>query len=162
MQADLEEKVNIPAKGRFKFLSANRISEPENGIQVVFTEPVSDTQDLNGLISLSGVSSYILQVNDNKVNAYFEAANSGTVTLTVNENVKSMGEVVLGSPSSVSFSQQSYQPRVEISSSGTNMPDSKHLLIPFRAVSLYPVDLEVIRLFERHSLTFMQLKSRSS
>lgn len=162
MNADLEQKTLIPAKGRFLFLSGERISQPENGIQLVFSEPVSDTQDLNGLITLSGVSNYIFQLFDNKVNVYFEPLKSGSVTMNVNEGLKSMGDVKLGSSPSLSFSQESNKPKVEFLSSGTIIPDSRNLLIPFRAVSLYAVDLNVVRIFEDNIGMFMQTNSLST
>ena len=61
----LAENVLIPAKNDFRFLSAKRIDEPENGIEIVFSDPVSTTQDLNGLIEIPEVSSSIFQVENN-------------------------------------------------------------------------------------------------
>lgn len=42
------------------------------------------------------------------------------------------------------------------------LPDSKSLIIPFRAVNLYAVDLSVIRIFENNVLMFMQINSLAS
>lgn len=53
------EEVLIPAKDSFRFLSATRIDEPENGIEVVFSAPLSDTQDLKGLIEIPELSSSV-------------------------------------------------------------------------------------------------------
>ncbi len=158
----VEEKAMVPAKGNFRFLSAKRISLPENGIRLTFSEPVSETQDLKGLITLSGLSSYIFQVTDNKVNIYFEETNLATTLLSVNEGIRSRTDEVLKDPASVSFSAQSLKPMVKMLATGTILPDSKNLIIPFQAVGLYAVDISVVRIFENNMLMFLQDNSLSS
>ena len=49
-----------------------------------------------------------------------------------------------------------------MATSAAILPDSKSLIIPFRAVNLYAVDLSVIRIFENNVLMFMQNNSLSS
>lgn len=82
------ETITIPAKDSFRFLSAERIDQPENGIQIVFSDPVSDAQDLKGLIEIPEISSYIFQVTDNRVNVYFEASQLSKLTLKIHEGIK--------------------------------------------------------------------------
>ncbi len=158
----VEEKISIPAKDSFTFLSAQRITQPENGVQLTFSEPVSDMQDLNGLIHIPELNNYVFQVKDNKVNVYFESTRYGTITVGIDKSIQSITEEKLGSDSSVSFTQQASFPKVEMLSSGTIIPDSKNLIIPFRAVSLYAVDINIIRIFESNVLMFMQDNSLES
>ena len=157
-----EETVIIPATGNFRVLSAKRISDPENGIQVVFSNPVSTTQDLKGLIVLPELSSYVFQVIHNKVNIYFGPTTVETITVQVNEGVKSIYNDLLSTPSVFSFSGQILPPQVKILSTGTIIPDSKNLIIPFQAASLYAVDISVVRIFENNVLMFLQNNSLSS
>ena len=42
------------------------------------------------------------------------------------------------------------------------MPNSKELVLPFRAINLYAVDLKVIRIFESNVLMFLQDNSLSA
>ena len=49
-----------------------------------------------------------------------------------------------------------------MSTTAAILPDSKSLIIPFRAVNLYAVDLSVIRIFENNVLMFMQTNSLAS
>lgn len=158
----LEENVLIPAKGNFRFLSAQRIEQPENGIQVIFSDPISDSQDLKGLIEIPEIASSIFQVTDNKVNIYFEPTQSGILTLNIHEGVKNSSDKTLNTSHSIAFSEQNLKPQVELISSGAIIPDSKNLIIPFKAVSLYAVDLSIIRIFEKNVLMFMQTNSLSS
>lgn len=156
------EEVLIPAKDSFRFLSATRIDEPENGIEVVFSAPLSDTQDLKGLIEIPELSSSVFQIKENRVFIYFEANQLSKLTLNIHEGVKSSQDKTLGTSHSISFSEINLKPQVEMLTTAAILPDSKSLIIPFRAVNLYAVDLSVIRIFENNVLMFMQTNSLAS
>ncbi|WP_455587572.1 alpha-2-macroglobulin family protein [Bacteroides sp.] len=158
----ITEKVTIPAKDTFRFMSAQRIEQPENGIQISFSDPVSDTQDLKGLIEIPELSSYTLQVVNDKVNVYFEPNRANKLTLRIYEGVKNRQGKRLGTSHSISFSQPTLKPQVELRTEAAILPDSKNLIIPFRAVSLHAVDLSVIRIFESNVLMFMQTNTLAS
>lgn len=156
------EEVLIPAKDSFRFLSATRIDEPENGIEVVFSAPLSDTQDLKGLIEIPELSSSVFQIKENRVFIYFEANQLSKLTLNIHEGVKSSQGKTLGTSHSISFSEINLKPQVEMLTTAAILPDSKSLIIPFRAVNLYAVNLSVIRIFENNVLMFMQTNSLAS
>lgn len=157
-----EKKILIPAKDSFCFLSAERIEQPENGIEIVFSEPISTNQDLKGLIEIPEVPNSIFQVKDNRVYLYFESNQLDKVTLKIHEGVKDYNEKPLGTPQSISFSELNLKPQVEMATSAAILPDSKSQVIPFRAVNLYAVDLNVVRVFEKNILMFMQTNTLSS
>ena len=156
------EEVLIPAKDCFRFMSAERIDQPENGIEIVFSAPLSTTQDLKGLIEIPEISSSIFQISENRVFIYFEANTQNKLTLNIHEGVKDSQGKALGTSHTISFSEVSLKPQVEMSTSAAILPDSKSLIIPFRAVNLYAVDLSVIRIFENNVLMFMQTNSLAS
>ncbi|GAA6463053.1 alpha-2-macroglobulin [Bacteroides xylanisolvens] len=156
------KEVLIPAKDCFRFMSAERIEQPENGIEIVFSAPLSTTQDLKGLIEIPEVSSSIFQISENRVFIYFEANTQNKLTLNIHEGVKDSQGKALGTSHTISFSEVSLKPQVEMSTSAAILPDSKNLIIPFRAVNLYAVDLSVIRIFENNVLMFMQTNSLAS
>ena len=156
------ESILIPAKNSFRFLSAVRIDQPENGIEIIFSDPVSNTQDLKGLIDVPEVSSSIFQIKENKVFIYFEAGKQNKLTLNIHEGIRNRQDKPLGTSHSISFSELNLKPQVEMATSAAILPDSKSLIIPFRAVNLYAVDLSVIRIFENNVLMFMQNNSLSS
>ena len=156
------EEVLIPAKDCFRFMSAERIDQPENGIEIVFSAPLSTTQDLKGLIEIPEISSSIFQISENRAFIYFEANTQNKLTLNIHEGVKDCQGKALGTSHTISFSEVSLKPQVEMSTTAAILPDSKSLIIPFRAVNLYAVDLSVIRIFENNVLMFMQTNSLAS
>ncbi|NDV60644.1 alpha-2-macroglobulin [Bacteroides sp. 519] len=151
----------IPAKDTFTYLAAERIQQPENGIQIVFSEALSKTQNLNGLIQVYGASSPVLQVEDNKVNVFYENSRND-INIDIHQGIKSATGKTLKTKTSVSFSQEYIKPEVSwVNNTGTIMPDSKKLIVNFKAVSLYAVDLSVVRIFENNVLSFLQTNALS-
>jgi uncharacterized protein YfaS (alpha-2-macroglobulin family) len=117
---------------------------------------------LKGLIDVPEVSSSIFQIKENKVFIYFEAGKQNKLTLNIHEGIRNRQDKPLGTSHSISFSELNLKPQVEMATSAAILPDSKSLIIPFRAVNLYAVDLSVIRIFENNVLMFMQNNSLSS
>lgn len=158
--------ITIPAEDTFRFLSAQRINQPENGLEIVFSSPLSTTQDLKGLIEIKEIPTAVFQIKDNKVYAFFDEQASqqanGTLTLLIHEGVKDSHDKALGVSQSLSFGEQNIKPQVQLLTDAAILPDSKKLLIPFRAVNLYAVDLSVVRIFENNILTFLQTNTWES
>ena len=82
--------------------------------------------------------------------------------INVDQGLKNVSDESLPRSSSVTLQMNSLSPQVEFLSSGMIMPDSKELVLPFRAVNLYAVDLKVIRIFESNVLMFLQDNSLSA
>ncbi|MCL1933067.1 MAG: MG2 domain-containing protein [Candidatus Azobacteroides sp.] len=153
----ISETVEIPALDVFKVLSAEFFTEPDSRIRIVFSDPISKTQDLKGLITLSNYPSVTIQVQDNQVNLFF-TPDYATATLTVNvsEDVKNSKGENLGQSFSKTINIEPLKPQIELLRTGTIMPDSENLILPFRTVSLKAVDLRVIRIYESNILMFLQ------
>jgi uncharacterized protein YfaS (alpha-2-macroglobulin family) len=160
---EVSETVPIPAIRSFKLMSAELIRTPDYGLQLTFSNPVSDSQDLNGLITLEGISSFASQVQDNKINLFFERKNGLQVlTAQVDQGLKSIHDEKLNQTLSLSVALTSLDPKVELLTSGVILPNSNHLILPFRAVSLRAVDVQIIRIFESNILMFLQNNAFSS
>lgn len=157
-----EEEILIPALEPFKYLSASQINQPENGIEIIFSDPVSQTQDLQGLIEIPEITNYVYQVDGNRVKIFFEKNTLQTITLKIDKSVQNTAGKSLGSSSTLSIAIESLKPQIEFSNAGTILPDAKNLLLPFKAVNLWAVDLKIIRIYEKNVLMFMQSNTLSS
>ena len=131
--------MDIPAlTPPFELLSAKVIEAPEHGVCLTFSSPVSNTQDLNGLITLEPISAYTFQVEDNKVKIFFERKSENTsLYINVDQGLKNVFDESLPRFLSVTLQMNLLSPQVEFLLSGTIMPDSKELVLPFRAVFLF-------------------------
>jgi uncharacterized protein YfaS (alpha-2-macroglobulin family) len=148
--------VIIPALDSFEVLDAAVIYEPEFGIQVTFSDLVSTRQNLQGLITLTNVRNYTRQVIGNKVMLYFDRTSLQNVEVIVNENLRSQSDKTLGKTFSKTLAVEIPKPQVELRSTGNILPNSDNLMVPFRAVSLRAVDLNIIRIYENNILMFLQ------
>ncbi len=154
-----EEKVEIPGRFPFRFLYAKKFGEERNCIQVAFSDPLASDIDLRGLINIQELSYYTFQIEDNKVNVFFEPTSKTDFTVDIYSGIRNESGNNLDRDAHVSLHIESYKPLVEIPLEGNILPNSKNLILPFRAVSLSAVDLKVIRIYESNVLTFMQNNS---
>jgi uncharacterized protein YfaS (alpha-2-macroglobulin family) len=148
--------VTIPALDVFKVLSAELISEPENGIQITFSYPLSTNQDLKGLITIPELPDFTIQRKDNKVNIYFDRKGITNITLTVNKGIKNKKGEKLEEPFFTTLTLEILKPQVKMLKSGNIIPNSSNLILPFKAVNLKAVDLKIIQIFESNVLMFLQ------
>ncbi len=151
----LTERVIIP-DNTFKVLSAELISEPENSILIVFSDPVSTTQDLRGLITIKELPDINFQVRDNTVNIFFSRENINQLTLVVHDGVKNTKGEKLANSFATELTIEQLNPQIEITRSGNIIPTSDRILLPFRAVNIRAVDLKIIQVFENNVLMFLQ------
>ncbi len=155
-------EVIIPPTNVFKLLSADVIYNPEFLVQLTFSDPLSSTQDITGLISVNGISGYSLQVKGNKVNIYFEREYNSDVSIQINEGLKNLQGKKLNESYTRSLQIASISPQVELLTQGNILPNSKELYLPFRAVNLRAVDVRIIQVFENNILSFLQSNTLSS
>ena len=148
--------ITVPATGGFSVIGASLEEGDSPCVAVIFSEALADGADLEGLVSLSGASRHYFRAGDNVVRMYFEGAGDGPVTLTVDPGLKSCDGTPLGEAFTRSFTSSEPKPAVQIPLQGTILPDSKQLILPFRAVNLKAVDLRVIKIYEDNILTFLQ------
>jgi uncharacterized protein YfaS (alpha-2-macroglobulin family) len=155
------QEVNIPSLDVFKVISAELITEPENGVQITFTYPISTTQDLRGLISISELSHSTTQVQNNRVIIYFDRKGVEKITVNVERGIKNMKGEKLDAAFSTELVIKLLPPQVELLKAGNIMPESDNLILPFRAVNLKAVDLRIIKIYENNILSFLQANRMS-
>ncbi|MDR1224063.1 MAG: alpha-2-macroglobulin [Tannerella sp.] len=149
--------VNIPAKDKFQLFEHEIVSSPEYGLRLTFSDLVSESQDLKGLITLNNVSGYTVQVRANQVMVYFtRTAKMTELQFTVDQGLKNRLGDALGETKDLTVSLEMLKPQVELLATGAIMPDAGSLILPFRAVALHAVDLKIIRIFESNVLMFLQ------
>lgn len=149
--------VSIPAHDKFKLYDYEIVTQPDYGVQLTFSDLVSETQDMKGLIRLKNISNYSTQVKGNQVLIFFPYNSRMTdVEVVIDQGLKNQMGEALGEIKELRLSLEKLKPQVEILTSGTIMPGSDKLILPFRTVGLRAIDLKIIRVFENNVLTFLQ------
>ena len=147
----------IPAILRFDYIASQPITEPGNGIRLLFSDPISSKQEIKGLIEVDNLSSYTVQVRENAAEIYYEPyADLDKLQIRIDKSLQSVRGRKLGREVQLESEVQPLRPQVALISEGVILPDADNLKLNFKAVSLNAVDLEVIRIYRSNILSFLQ------
>ena len=149
-------QVVIPTAGDFKVIDARMVSGGNPCVEVRFSEPLDASAAQEGILELSGVVRQVVDIKDNCARIYFEADPRQDISLVVHRSVKSTGGLTLPEDFRTEFPAPDPAPAVEIPLEGNILPDESNLILPFRAVNLYAVDLRIIKIYENNVLLFLQ------
>ena len=145
-----EEKVE-GGKG-FRVVS----SKMENDrIDIVLSAPAVNAAS-PGMVELSGVARSYIQVTDSLITVFYEGRNKDEMVLRLDKSVKDAKGSSLGKDFVRTFRPGEEKPAVEILLDGTIMPDSKNLILPFRAVNLSAVELRIVKIYQNNILRYLQ------
>ena len=149
-------QVTVPASGVFKVVDTRIVQGGNPCVEVRFSEPLSASAALEGLIELTGVLRQTIDIKDNCARVYFESTALDDITLTVHRGVRSEAGRALAEDFQTVFPAADPYPAVEIPLEGNILPDESGLVLPFRAVNLAAVDLRIIKIYENNVLLFLQ------
>lgn len=151
-----EETVEIPSIEDFRLLNARRIDAAEPYISLDFSSPLSSQQELDGLIVIDRVSDIRIECDGCNVKVYYPQNAIPQLTLRLSELIKNREGRSLDEDIERSFKQEVIPPAVEIPFEGTILPDNNNLRLPFRAVNLAAVDVEIVKIFPGNVMSFLQ------
>jgi alpha-2-macroglobulin len=153
---DSKLEITVPAMNNFKVLSAERIDADPPYIDIYFTEALADLDDNSGLFVVEGAGRSYVQSENAHVKVFYENTSDDPVTLRISASVKSHAGDKLAQDYFQKFSATELKPAVEIPVTGSILPNSKELILPFKAVNLSTVDIKVIQIYESNVLAFLQ------
>ena len=151
-----EAKIVLPALGVFKVLDIRAVQGQEDYALVQFSEPVGVAQDLSGLISMAGSSDLRFTIDGSQVKVYSAVKLEGNYTLSVNTGIENINGAKLANEKTAAISFENKRPSVVISGTGTILPNSGKLVMPFEAVNLSAVDVTIIKIYEDNIPQFFQ------
>ena len=153
---DSKLEITIPSTVGFRIVGAERVDAEDPYINIYFSNPVADIDDDSGLFTLEGAGRYFVQAENSRVKVFYESPEDGPLDLKISGAVRSYDGTRLGNDFSKTFEPAEEKPAVEIPITGTILPNSKELILPFKAVNLNAVDISVIQIYEDNVLTFLQ------
>lgn len=149
--------ITIPAVGKFMPIMTQTVSNPDQYVSVYFSEALNDGQDLNGLVNLADFSMITSFIVDNELRVFPQSRQAGQQQLLVNQAVQSATSQTLGTSTNIQVSFYEIKPEVKIKGKGVIIPNSNGLLLPFEAVNLNAVDVEVFKIYENNVRQFLQV-----
>ena len=147
---------SIPKAGEFSVLGVK--IEPGEGqkMNIVFSDPVDASKNLDGIIYLSNAIATSSSVNSNIVTLVPVNPINGMVTLNVESSVMSTWGAELKSEFTASLDFTGVKPGIMLVGKGEIIPSSKNLIFPFMAANLKAVDLKIIKVYENNLPYFLK------
>jgi alpha-2-macroglobulin len=155
-----ELEVEVPSLSDYKVVSSQIIRGKENYISVLFSDPLDERQDLNGLVSFTDISNYprvVVSLNELKI--YPTRSIADNAELVINSAIKNMAGFKLKEDYKIQlqFTQSKPEVRLVDDAGKAIMPNTKGLVLPFEAVGLTAVDIMVVKVFENNMLQYLQV-----
>ncbi len=151
--------VVVPATGEFTLLSARIVPDAEPYVLLNFSDPISTNTPLDGLIRMADPSVNLrFAVNGNFVRVYPRSSLTGRQRLIVERGLRSTGGTLLDGRSEWPLDFGVLHPAVRLVGRGAIIPKNSdgQVILPFEAVGLRAIDLEIFKVFQSNVLQFLQ------
>ncbi len=156
-----DRKITIPAISGFTLLSSERVEAPEPYLNLEFSTPLSSQQELDGLITIDNLPDIKIERSGTNVKVYYPRNGIKNLTLRVSDLLKNNDGRSLDEELVCHFHQEVIPPTIKLPFEGSILPDSRNLKLPFRAVNLAAVDVEVVKIFPSNVISFLQTNDLS-
>ena len=145
----------------FKVFDVRLIQNADQHIRITFTDPISQLQDITGLISIPEAANFTFQTDKNVVKIYPETMPENKLTLQINQGIQNITGLKLDKNYTYNLSVEGTKPEIAFEKSGNILPNSEQLVLPFKAVNLWAVDVKVIKIYQNNILYFLQTNTLS-
>lgn len=158
---DKHEKflMTIPATNakNLSVIDVRVTNDQQECIRVTFSDPISPNQNIQGLVVPNGVENFSYDIQKNVLKLYLQKNDVESVNLNIYSDLKSAEGKRLDRNYNYSLTLEKKQPNVELlNSTGYILPNSDQLIVPFKAVNLWAVDVKVVKIFENNILGYLQ------
>ena len=153
---DIERTITVPAKGRFDVTEGRTVTDGSPHIELRFSDVVDASQDLRGLIEVSGVAKPRFEVSTEAISVFIGDNPSGSYKVTV-QGVKSQAGKTLAESyeTTVVFGPQN--PAVRFAGKGVILPRSSDLTLPIEVINLRGVWVEALAVPSSNLPQFLQV-----
>lgn len=164
--------VEIPPLNEFKLMSIKVINTPDQVVKIQMSDPLSELQDINGLVVLKNLqpsyyyyddeeenenqSAYSITVVDNEIHLFPTKRMAGRANVYIDKNLKNILETPLNNTVSEDIDFGKMNPAVEMKGEAVILPTNEGLLVSFKAVNLKSVNMKVFKIFENNMHQFLQ------
>jgi len=159
-QAKVRQKgttmVKIPASEDFSVIDFIMNQEENQGIDIVFSDPLNPSQETEGLITFTPVKEMTVSINSNIVSLFPVSKPEGTAELNVEQSIKNKKGNTLSASFRKKIDFSPVMPAIELVGNGVILPASHNLVFPFKAANLKAVDLKIIEIYESNLPWFLQ------
>lgn len=149
--------IEIPALGDFKVLHVSAAYGQELTVRVNFSDPLQPGQNLKGLVTIGDADDLQFVIENTELQIYRNKPLYGEYTLRIFPGVKNAAGYAFVETYETVLQFEDVKPAVELIGDGNIMPKSGNLAVPFKAVNLSAVDVQVLKIFANNIPQFFQV-----
>lgn len=153
------KEVEIPALGDFKLINSKVMHNPEQYVSLHFSDPIALAQNLNGLVTLDNVENLRFIIENNEVRVYPPVRQTGNKTIKLFPGIKNILNHKLKKGTELSLAFEQLKPAVRFVGKGVILPSTDGLVMPFEAVNLKAINVQITKIFEKNISQFLQVNS---
>ena len=150
-------KTEIPSLSDYKVMDVKVIHQPDQVIEIMFSDPIKKNQAFDGLIFLDNGTSLEFTVTGNVIRAFPAVRQSGDTKLTVREGLMNILGYSLKEQYVADITFEVPKPAIRLAGKGVILPSTGGMVFPFEAVNLGAVDVKIIKIFENNIGHFLQV-----
>ncbi len=151
--------VNVPSLADFMVLDTRVEQKDNQAIVINFSDPILADQDLRGLIRLEGYTNELrYTISGNFVTVYTSNPQEGELELVIEPGIRNTAGARMTNGSRHRINFDDLKPMVNILGKGVILPGEANgdVLLPFEAMGLHTIDVEVFKIFQSNILQFLQ------
>jgi uncharacterized protein YfaS (alpha-2-macroglobulin family) len=154
-----DKDVHIPSLSDFKLMNTKVIQNPDQHVVLQFSDPLKEDQNLQGLITIDEVESLDFDIHDNEIWVYPPTRLNGAKKVQIESGVRNILDYKMKNAASVEIVFEQLKPALRFTGKGSILPGTDGMVLPFEAVNLSAVDVQVIKIFETNVLQFLQVNN---
>lgn len=168
-----KQSFNIPPNGAFVVTNIRTESKPEQFISVNFSQPLDENQFMDGLVEIQQAGSNLnndetnnyvknIIVDGNEMKIYTSKRIGGEYDLKLFSGIKSSLNKALKESYTKTVKLQHIFPQVSFVGNGNIIPETDGLYLPFEAIGLNAIRVEITKIYERNIHQFFQQNQYNS
>lgn len=153
-----DKELEIPSLSDFKVLKIDVVQQPDQCVVIDFSDPLKETQNLNGLISIDNLDNFRFSIVDNQIKVYTSERQKGTKKIVVESGIKNIMNFKMKNRYYEDIVFEDIKPAIRFLGKGVIIPSAKQELnLPFQSVNLSAVNVKIIQIFENNIAQFLQI-----
>ena len=147
---------NIPSVNDFSVYEIKYISEPERFVEVTFTDPLDENQNMEGLAFIVDNQNETVTVSGNKLRLYPDNKRVGQQNIHLNAAIRAKSGRTLERNIEESIDIINALPSIRFVGNGSIIPLTSELTVPFQSVYLRGVIVRIIKIMEQNVGQYLQ------
>ncbi|HTE29606.1 MAG TPA: MG2 domain-containing protein [Chryseolinea sp.] len=148
--------IPVPALRDFKVTNIKVDQSSAQHVVIQFSDPLDEKQNLEGLLNINDVGTLDFEIDDNEIKVYPSVRQTGAKSITLSGSIRNALDHSLKADTTMEVIFEQLNPAVRFTGKGSVLPGTDGLIIPFEAVNLKAVDVQIIKIFEKNVLQFFQ------